>query len=473
MTSVVGCFLLGLAHLIATASGDAAVADATGLSAEQHTLVCYLKKELEQKFKQLHNFNGLRAAQDMSQKSCAIISSSGAMLDHRYGAEIDAHDVVFRFNDAPTARFERYVGNRTDVRVGWTTSDWLYGPAFYDISETEWNLLWRSIRVMYHLYPTNLGQKKNKAIPTTGFYGMLLAFTHCASVDSYEMYPSTFAAKAKYHYYGKPPTKVKELNLTWSANESNDHSDFAAEHDLWARLSLTPKDEVFQSGKTHMVGFSKVACQSSMADPGSLETTTIKRLPCPAERFNISLTLTGLSRCLSAEQVEELGMMVAYKLGKTEWHCVDVASKLCSDGVQKVVGTIATGHPGMFGQLTSSDYVQYVCGQVAPTNANCRMKTTWAALGNATKASNATKAAPKAVPVSSPPNASLRATQRLAESVPLQMTAGASDKQSGLPWWSWAVLGCSGAMAIVFCFVPLCAAPREQGGLEEDEQCLD
>ena len=36
---------------------------------------------------------------------------------HRRGAEIDAHDVVFRFNFAPTIGYERSAGSRTTVRV--------------------------------------------------------------------------------------------------------------------------------------------------------------------------------------------------------------------------------------------------------------------------------------------------------------------------------------------------------------------
>ncbi|CAD7972754.1 unnamed protein product [Amoebophrya sp. A120] len=52
-------------------------------------------------------------------KSCAIVSSSGAMLLHEYGHEIDAHDFVLRMNRAPTRRFEKHVGKRESIRVGW------------------------------------------------------------------------------------------------------------------------------------------------------------------------------------------------------------------------------------------------------------------------------------------------------------------------------------------------------------------
>lgn len=41
--------------------------------------------------------------------SCAVVGSSGAMLAAERGAEIDAHDLVMRFNNARTEGFEAYV----------------------------------------------------------------------------------------------------------------------------------------------------------------------------------------------------------------------------------------------------------------------------------------------------------------------------------------------------------------------------
>ena len=48
---------------------------------------------------------------------CAVVGSSGHLLRNRHGRDIDASDMVFRVNAAPTHGFEPYVGSRTDLRI--------------------------------------------------------------------------------------------------------------------------------------------------------------------------------------------------------------------------------------------------------------------------------------------------------------------------------------------------------------------
>lgn len=50
-------------------------------------------------------------------RSCAVVGNSGRLLHARHGAEIDAHNAVFRINYAPTVGFEEYVGNKTSFDV--------------------------------------------------------------------------------------------------------------------------------------------------------------------------------------------------------------------------------------------------------------------------------------------------------------------------------------------------------------------
>lgn len=53
---------------------------------------------------------------DARDKTCAVVGSSNVLSGAGHGAAIDAHDVVVRMNEAPTATFEEDVGARTDVR---------------------------------------------------------------------------------------------------------------------------------------------------------------------------------------------------------------------------------------------------------------------------------------------------------------------------------------------------------------------
>ncbi len=50
---------------------------------------------------------------------CAVVGASGNLLESRYGELIDAHDVVFRMNRAPTDDFDHDVGERTTHHVMW------------------------------------------------------------------------------------------------------------------------------------------------------------------------------------------------------------------------------------------------------------------------------------------------------------------------------------------------------------------
>lgn len=50
-------------------------------------------------------------------KSVAIVGSSGNLLDHLYGEDIDNHDIIIRFNQARVEGYKKHVGSRTDIRI--------------------------------------------------------------------------------------------------------------------------------------------------------------------------------------------------------------------------------------------------------------------------------------------------------------------------------------------------------------------
>jgi len=43
--------------------------------------------------------------------------SGGILLRYKHGPRIDEHDMVLRFNDAPTRGFEDFVGTKTTFRL--------------------------------------------------------------------------------------------------------------------------------------------------------------------------------------------------------------------------------------------------------------------------------------------------------------------------------------------------------------------
>jgi len=61
----------------------------------------------------------------MGRKSptCAVVGSSGALLHHEHGEEIDSAAAVFRINAAPTRGFHVFVGSRTSIRI-WGARRW-------------------------------------------------------------------------------------------------------------------------------------------------------------------------------------------------------------------------------------------------------------------------------------------------------------------------------------------------------------
>lgn len=177
-------------------------------------------------------------------KSCAVISSAGSLINSNLGAFVDAHEVVMRFNHAPTQGYEMHVGSKTTIRVvnsqvvskpeygflnnslfanisiaAWdpgnnnaTLSDWIEKPDF-DLF-TNYNMfmgnhphadahlidprsLWRLWTALQSHFPQR-SIRRNP--PSSGFIGIALLLPHCETIDVVEYVPST-RLSGRCHYY--------------------------------------------------------------------------------------------------------------------------------------------------------------------------------------------------------------------------------------------------------------------------------
>eukprot|EP00747_Dinoflagellata_sp_TGD_P194072 gnl/TRDRNA2_/TRDRNA2_61063_c0_seq1.p1 gnl/TRDRNA2_/TRDRNA2_61063_c0~~gnl/TRDRNA2_/TRDRNA2_61063_c0_seq1.p1 ORF type:complete len:342 (+),score=53.08 gnl/TRDRNA2_/TRDRNA2_61063_c0_seq1:72-1097(+) len=202
--------------------------------------------------------------------SCAVVSSSGALKKTEHGPDIDNHDIIIRFNDAPTKGFEKYVGHSTgangalSIRYGYngkvqSGEAWITGPGQMlsalnkygngtQLLVSKW---WKSQQDIQQ-YIRDKYEIHGKPEISTGVNGMIFALSNCATVDAYEMVPSLGAVDHKYHYYnqqskGKRRVMGSSANMKW-------------EHDLWEELSTAPFDDSKYSGKTSYPGFATLDC---------------------------------------------------------------------------------------------------------------------------------------------------------------------------------------------------------------------
>uniref|UniRef100_A0A182RJH7 Beta-galactoside alpha-2,6-sialyltransferase 1 n=1 Tax=Anopheles funestus TaxID=62324 RepID=A0A182RJH7_ANOFN len=213
--------------------------------------------------------------------SCVIVASAGSLKRSQLGSFIDEHDIVMRFNHAPTEGFEADVGSKTTIRVvnsqvvtkpeyrlltaplfrNVTIAAW--DPGKYEQSLPEWlatpdfNLfenfkkfrsnhpqsnfhiidprsIWRAWTALQDLTQTPI--RKNP--PTSGFIGLGLLMPVCRYIDVVEYIPST-RMNGLCHYYDD------ELNLGCTFGAWHP---LAAEKLLVFQMNSADDYSVFQQG---------------------------------------------------------------------------------------------------------------------------------------------------------------------------------------------------------------------------------
>ena len=145
-------------------------------------------------------------------ESCAVVGSSGIVHHYENGAEIDKHEMVMRFNSAPTKKFEKFVGSKTTYRIT-NTQNW----AFRESKREQILVHMRASASLRGLVRTYVGDPSVKMaafhpdfvmymasnfkfMPTSGLYGVMIALQHCARMDLYGFQVS-FEHGTLYHYY--------------------------------------------------------------------------------------------------------------------------------------------------------------------------------------------------------------------------------------------------------------------------------
>ncbi|XP_066296323.1 beta-galactoside alpha-2,6-sialyltransferase 2-like [Branchiostoma lanceolatum] len=238
--------------------------------------------------------------------SCAVVSSSHALRLHTYGQEIDSHNAVLRFNCAPTHRFEKFVGNRTDIRLintliplenyrgcrqeFWSENSTVFksdttlvirnmdainvGPHGVNLKKDKHHVFSNLIkyrktypnRTMSYIQRADFGKdilaelarfcnatkmcKKSRWTPSTGMFGVVMMMHLCDWVHVYELVPSKKNNTKLVYYYDE--TRV------WKP--AKDRHSYQEEQIYIKTLSLTPDKDIEDTGVVLLQGLSQIRC---------------------------------------------------------------------------------------------------------------------------------------------------------------------------------------------------------------------
>ncbi|XP_062511633.1 uncharacterized protein LOC134187508 [Corticium candelabrum] len=157
-----------------------------------------------------HVFSNTRLLAGKS-RSCALVGSSGRLLNRTYGDDIDRHDIVIRLNDAPIHPYEKYVGKRPPditfvnravslVRkcLENTNNRSLIVQCYYEegFGETMRSCASRApvFAISKHIFYTAKAilteykrkyRAKTNTSPTAGMYAVIFSMHLCSRVDIY------------------------------------------------------------------------------------------------------------------------------------------------------------------------------------------------------------------------------------------------------------------------------------------------
>jgi len=222
----------------------------------------------------------------MKWKSCAIVGNSGTLRYGNFGTEIDEHDMIYRFNQAPTGPYSKYVGSRTTFESlnakfahalqnedpDWMWRDPMASYIFFEplkLKDTYIDIRKRHPGVQAYMFSPAFAyqahriydrlQEKLQAAgfgcfsgekPMSGFYAILYILDVCNSVDLYgfDAWTDDMSGKFKlmYHYFDEdePRPGAHSFDLTFYMYRLLEMSD---DYPVRLRLVDVPGDADFGS----------------------------------------------------------------------------------------------------------------------------------------------------------------------------------------------------------------------------------
>ena len=172
----------------------------------------------------VHTRGGVKPDAKTLGRRCAVVGNSGSLLDHTYGAEIDSHDAVIRFNAAPTKGYEKHVGKKTTIRVQNIDNLGFREPrdemlvftardekTFRHFSEYQKKQFSKHGKEKTHIQRVFNPQfwchvwdwvDRRKLKPSSGFAGVVLALRACSSKEKVSLYGFSHNA-TQFHYFNR------------------------------------------------------------------------------------------------------------------------------------------------------------------------------------------------------------------------------------------------------------------------------